>query len=256
MSNEWRWATKQIRIEGETLIATDSRSQPDSRTFSLTGAFDEARLLFIERPEILAEVMRALAARLDETQLEERTRRRRAFWLALAPDGCAPLSLSWSYASSTERTVTLDLNGVVALCTAPPPDSYSERVWHSIDDLFFHGPMEPGIPPAARAQVIASILAALGPGSGLDASHAFPEIDHARIAPASWTWDKTDEGESGANAGGPAVIVGYQYGHDYGWSAYSAERVLTGAPEIYLHAPADITAAIVESIRAAMARFR
>ena len=254
---EWHWTAlgeKQIRIQGPTLIVWDSRSQPDTRTFSLVEAFADARLLFIERPEIFADVMRALATRLDEDQLEVLARRRRAFWLAF--DACAPFQLGWSYQRSSEqppRPVTLEVSEVSALCTAPPPDSYTERKWQLIDDLFFHGPLEPGIPAATRAELVAAILAALKPGSGLDASHAFPEVDHARIEPASWTWDKQEDGESGAAIGGAAVISGYQYGHDFGWSEYSVERVLTGAPEIVVFsAPAEVWAGIVDALRVAV----
>ncbi len=253
----WSWnavGAKQVRIEGPTLVVADSRSLPESRTLSLVEAFADARLLFIDRPEILAEVLRALAGRLGENDvLDGPAQRRRAFWLAL--DYCPPLQLSWSYPRLTApppQVVTLDVSGVSALCTAPPPDSYTERVWQSLDDLFFYGPREPGIPAATRAELIATILSALKPGSGLDASHAFPAIDHARIATAQWSWNQSDDGESGGSIGGPAVVVGYRYGHDYGWSAYSVERVLTGAPEINIDAPSEIREALLAALRAAV----
>jgi|GEM_PF-3874985 len=251
----WRWATKQIRIDTETrtLDASDSRCAPETRSFSLAAAFADARMLFIDRPEILAEVLRALSALLVDHALDTRGRQRRAFWQAF---GATPsLHLAWTYPRSTAQPaepVTLDVSGVSALCTAPPPDSSAERVWQSIDDLFFYGPLEPGIPAAVRRELVATILSALAPHSGLDASHAFPEIDHALIAPASWSWNVKDDGESGASIGGPSVIVGYQYGHDYGWGAYSVERVLTDAPELSFDAPAETWAAIVEALRLAM----
>lgn len=248
----WSWGSKTIRIDGQTLIATDSRAQPDTQTFSLAQAFDDPGRLFVDPPEIYAAMMRALAERLDDSDAGRRPRR--AFWLALAPGGCAPLAVSWSDESSghAPKQVTLDLDGVLAWCTVPPPDSYRARDKQTIDDLFFYGPREVGIPATTRALVLATILAALDPGSGVDESHAFPQIDHAQIARASWTWGQADDGESGANTGGPAVVAGYQYGHDMGWSAYSAERVATRAPSIYTDAPRDVWDEVVATVRAAI----
>lgn len=253
----WSWGSKTLRIDGPTLVVTDSRALPDTQTYSLGDAFDDPGRLFIDPPEVYAAVMRALAQRLADDDVggaDSRRRPRRAFWLALGPAGCAPLAVSWSYASSPERTpttFTLDLAGLVALCTAPP-DSYTERKRQMIDDLFFFGPLEIAIPAATRALVIDTILAALAPNSGVEARHAFPLIDHARIARATWTWDKTDDGEASADVGGPAVVSGYQHGHDFGWSAYSAERVATRAPGLYPGAPRDVWEAIVAAVRAAI----
>ncbi len=254
----WKWtarSTKQIRIDLETrtLFASNSGSLPETSSFTLAAAFADARMLFIERPETLAEVLRTLAALLSDDELDVRGQKRRAFWLAFATS--SPLHLHWTYPRTTAQLaepVTLDVSEVSALCTAPPPDSYTERAWQSLDDLFFYGPLEPGIPAAVRAELISVILSALSPASGLDASHAFPEVDHALIAPASWTWDVRDDGESGASISGPSVVVGYQYGHDYGWGAYSVERVLTSAPELAFIAPAETRAALVDAIHAAI----
>ena len=254
----WSWASRTIRIDGRTLVVTDSRAQPDTQTLSLGDAFDDPGRLFIGPPEVYGAVMRALAQRLADDGADgadPRRRQRCAFWLALGPAGCAPLAVSWSYAASPERTpttFTLDLAGLVALCTAPPPDGYTERKTQMIDDLFFYGPLEIAIPAATRALVIATILAALAPNSGVEASHAFPLIDHARIARATWTWDKTDDGEASADIGGPAVVSGYQYRHDFGWSAYSVERVATRAPGLYHGAPHGVWEAIVAAVRAAI----
>lgn len=56
------WGSKTLRIAGQTLIATDTRSQPDTETFSLAQAFDDPGRLFVEPPDVYAAMMRALAA--------------------------------------------------------------------------------------------------------------------------------------------------------------------------------------------------
>ena len=254
----WTWqygagassGTKEIRIEGGQLIASDSGAQPSVQVFALAEAFGRSRMLFVDRPEILASVLRTLAGLLDEVALETpRDRKRHAFWRHLSSDGARPLQLSWSWqrlGGQPPQQVTIDVAAEVVL--GPEPN----RAWQLLDDALLHGPLDPGIPPLARTALVDRILEALIPGSGLGAGDAFPEIDRSRIPDRSWSWNHQDDGEEGVTIGGEAVVVGYQFRHDMGWTAYPVERVVTCAPDVYVSAPSEIWNPLMAQLRTAI----
>lgn len=211
----------------DRVTVSDPDSKPSVRHLSLAEAWaGSGRMLFVREPDRLVALLRTLAPHFDDA--------RARVWRDLHP--VAPRRFAWTWQRGGGREPLdcwLDIDGAIA---RRPDRGLSEVEWQTIDDLYVHGPTQPGIPADVRAALIEHL--------GLDPADAFPQIDHAAIPARSWSWNQREDGEEGASVGGAAVIIGYQYQHDIGWGEYAVERVITRAADIYLSAPPDIEAEI------------
>jgi hypothetical protein len=75
-------------------------------------------------------------------------------------------------------------------------------------------------------------------------------MDYDAVTPGEYRWDARDDGESFASVSSGEVLVGYQYGHDYGYSSFSCERVLAEDfwTRVSLHVAPDVLAQIREAL--------
>lgn len=206
-------------VIGDVVVVIDPDSMPSVRELTPAEAWaGSGRMLFVRDPDKLVEHLRALAPRFDDA--------RARVWRDLRP--VAPRRFAWPW---KDGEAWFEVDGAIA---RRPTRYYDDLGWQTIDDLYVHGPTQPGIPRDVRAALIDHL--------GLDPRDAFPLVDHAAIPSRSWSWDVRDDGESGLSIGGASVVAGYQYRHDIGWSEYAVERVITRAGDIYLWAPAEIEA--------------
>jgi hypothetical protein len=221
----WEWEPGRIvRIDGNEIVTDDASMQPRVRTWTLADGFADSRMLFVSDPETLAEVVRTLAGMIPD-EGPPLVRRRRAFWLGFEPP--APMKRVWKGGG-------VELRGSAAY-------TLDGKKWQLLDDLYIHGPLSPGVTEIDRA----AILGAIG-----DRGEPFPSLDHAKITRREWVWDKRDDGQSDVFLEGSVASTGYQYGHDFGWTAYPVERVLTGAPDLY-GIPDDVLREILPVLDAA-----
>ncbi len=219
-----------VEILGDEVIVTDPTSLPSRRVLTLAEAFaGSGRMLFVRDPDQLVGVLRELAARLGDL-VDPRDRARQRFWRAWTPVPARTFTWTWDRGGGREPLAcVLEVEGAIA---RRPQRYYDDLTWQTLDDLFVHGPIQPGIPVDVRAALIEHL--------GHDPFDAFPRVDRAAIAPRSWSWNQQDDGEEGASIGGATVVIGYQFGHDMGWSEHPVERVISGAADIYFSAPAAI----------------
>ncbi len=221
--------THTVELRDDEVIVTDTACQPSVRTMSVAEAWaGSGYMLFVRDPDRLVEVLRALALRFDDA--------RARVWRDLRP--VPPRRFAWRHG---DKDAWLEVDGPIAR----RPVSFDEVPWQTVDDLYVHGPTQPGIPADVRAALIDHL--------GLDPRDAFPRIDHAAIPKHDWTWDKQDDGETGMTIGGAGLVVGYRYGHDMGWTEHAVERVLTRAANIHLWAPAEIDAEMRTLLASAVA---
>jgi hypothetical protein len=221
-----------VELRDDAVVVTDTQSMPSVRTLSFAEAWaGSGRMLFVRDPDRLVAILRALAGRFTDA--------RSRVWRDLRAD-LAPRRFTWTWDRGAREPLDcwIELDGAIA---RRPDRGLGEVAWQTVDDLYVHGPTQPGIPRELRAALIDHLQ--------LDPADAFPAVDHAAIPARSWSWDQRDDGETGASIGGAAVVAGYQYRQDMGWSEYAVERVITRAAEIYLWAPASIEA----ELRAALA---
>jgi hypothetical protein len=223
-------------VIGDVVVVVDPDCSPAVRMLSPAEAWaGSGRMLFVRDPDELVAHLRALAPRFDDA--------RARVWRDLRADLPAR-RFTWRWERGGGRTPVdcwLELDGAIA---RRPDRGSSEAPWQTMDDLYVHGPSQPGIPRAMRQELIDHLA--------LDPRDAFPVIDHAAIPARSWSWDQRDDGETGASIGGAAVVAGYQYRHDIGWTEYAVERVVTGAADIFLSAPPEVEAELLALLRAAV----
>jgi hypothetical protein len=212
-----------VLIDDNEVVVSDPDSMPSVRRLSLTAAWEgSGRMLFVRDPDRLVELLRTMAPSFDDA--------RARVWRDLRPLPPRRFAWTWDRGGGREPLACwLDVEGAIV---RRPDRSSIEEPWHTIDDLYVHGPSQPGIPADVRAALVEHL--------GLDPADAFPRVEHAAIASRSWSWNQREDGEEGASIGGAAVTIGYQYQHDLAWGEYAVERVITRAADIYLHAPADI----------------
>ena len=199
------------------------------------------------------DLLAAVAARLEVAAAGgARVATRLAFWRAYDPARVRPETLVYAIDRAGREpepwTLRLDGDGLIAQeYTRGPPTHVLP------DDVFVHGPLGPRVPRQVREALRARMLGALRPGHGLSAAQGFPSIDHARIPPRTWSWDRRHDGETSLSTGPGVVTLGYQYGHDTGWTDYAPERVLSGDPRIHLFAPPEVERAVMADLEQARA---
>jgi hypothetical protein len=225
-----------VELRDDGVVVTDTNSTPSVRTLTFAEAWaGSGRMLFVRDPDRMVELLRALAPRFDDA--------RARVWRDLRAD-LPPRRFAWTWDRGGGRAPLdcwLELDGAIA---RRPERSSGEVAWQPIDDLYVHGPTQPGIPRDVRAALIEHLR--------LDPRDAFPAIDHAAIPARSWSWDVREDGESGVSIGGAAVVAGYQYRQDMGWSEYAVERVVTRAADVHLWAPSDVDGEVRAALAAAV----
>lgn len=260
MSARWDWTTKlgvrayahaaTLTDDGLVVVESDART-PRERRFTLAEAFARPHLLFIDDVRVAFELIAAVAARLDVAALScARDVTRLAFWRSYDPARVRPETLVYVIERARSEpepwTLRLDGHGLIAqeYVRAPPTHVLP-------DEVFVHGPLGARAPLHVRETLRARMLGALRPGHGLSAAQAFPSLDHARIPRRAWSWDRRQDGETGLSVEPGAVTLGYQYGHDTGWTDYAPERVLSGDPRIHLFAPPEVEREVMEALNLA-----
>lgn len=224
-----------VLIGDDAVLVRDPDSMPSERTLPPAEAWaGSGHMLFVRDPDRLVALLRTLAPRFDDA--------RARVWRDLRPVARRRFAWTWDRGGGREPVACwLELDGDIA---HRPAQSHEAVAWQTVDDLYVHGPSQVGIPAEVRAALVAHL--------GLDPADAFPRIDHAAIAPRSWSWNQRDDGEEGLSIGGPSVVMGYQYQHDLAWGEYPVERVLTGAADIHVAAPGSIQAEMRALLAAAI----
>jgi hypothetical protein len=214
---------KTVLIGDDSVLVRDTDSMPSERKLSLAEAWaGSGHMLFVREPATLVGLLRTMAPRFDDA--------RARVWRDLRPVAPRRFEWTWDRGGGREpRPAWIELDGDIA---RRPAQTHEAVAWQTIDDLYVYGPSQIGIPAEVRAAIIAHL--------GLDPSDAFPLVDHAAIAPRSWSWNQREDGEEGLSIGGPSVVMGYQYQHDIAWGEYPVERVITRAADIYVAAPGSI----------------
>jgi hypothetical protein len=226
---------KTVLIGDDSVTVRDPDSRPEVTVMTLAAAWEgSGRMLFVRDPDRLVALLRTLAPRFDDA--------RARVWRDLRPVARRRFDWTWDRGGGREPRVSwIELDGDIA---RRPHQSHEAVDWQTIDDLYVHGPSQCAMPADVRAAVIAHLE--------LDPADAFPLVEHAAIAPRSWSWNQREDGEEGLAIGGPAVVMGYQYQHDIAWGEYPVERVITRAADIYVTAPAGIQAEMYAALAAAV----
>ncbi|HUQ07478.1 MAG TPA: hypothetical protein VM261_33525 [Kofleriaceae bacterium] len=215
--------SKTVLIGDDTVTVRDPDSMPEVRVMSLAAAWaGSGHMLFVRNADTLVGLLRTLAPRFDDA--------RARVWRDLRPVARRRFEWTWDRGGGREPVRSwIELDGDIA---RRPSRSHEPVDWQTIDDLYVHGPSQVGVPADVRAALVAHL--------GLDPADAFPLVEHAAIAPRSWSWNQREDGEEGLSIGGPSVVMGYQYQHDIAWGEYPVERVITRAADIYVAAPESI----------------
>jgi hypothetical protein len=224
-----------VLIGDDEVVVNDPSSAPSMRRLSLAEAWaGSGRMLFVRDPDRLVELLRTLAPRFDDA--------RARVWRDLRPLPPRRFEWRWDRGNGGEaKECWIEVDGGVV---RRPKQYYDDTGWHTVDDLYIHGPTQPGIPADVRAALVDYL--------GLDPADAFPRVEHAAIAYRSWSWNQREDGEEGASIGGASVVIGYQYQHDIAWGDHAVERVITRAADVYLNAPAAVEAELRTLLEAAV----
>lgn len=240
-----------VSLEGG-VVTLERPGQPPARR-PIAEAFAAPHLVFVRDPMVRLELFAAIAGRLDPAALATPALRvRRRFSLAYDPSRLRARPMAFVHEAGSDRGVealTLDAYGAVV----------REPVWVGSvpwlpDELFVHGPPQPGAPRALRDRLRRALLGALRDGHDLTAADAFPTLDHAAMTPRSWSWDEDPRGGgSWAKVRAGRVAVGYQHERDVGEAAFSPENVATGDPRVRLgDLPSEIATELVDEVRRAV----
>lgn len=260
MSARWEWTTvlgaktyaHAATLTDDGIVVTESDAvTPRARRYPLAEAFARPHLLSVADGRVRFELLAAVAARLDDAAVSgPRDATRLAFWRSYDPARVRPETLVYAVERAGRApapwTLRLDGYGLFAQAYASAPPTHLLP-----DDVFVHGPLGARAPRQVREALRARMLGALRPGHGLGPADGIPALAHERIPQRAWSWDRRHDGETGLSTEPGAVTLGYQYGHDTGWTDYSPERVLSGDPRIHLFAPPEVERELMDALEQA-----
>ena len=243
LSESGREVRLEIATRGCTFYVIGSE-QPAERVSLLEQLLRPYRVPLVRRTDVARAIARWWPNDTSEMA------RRIAFLRAWRPERVTPRQWSWQTTISgiaREERLAFSSEGV----TRMRPHGGSVLV--TPDDAFVHGPPAPGMPRGLREELRAALHTALDPDAAIHADAGFVDLDHARIAAATWTHDARDDGDASVAIGPGFVEMAYRYGHDDGSDTYAAERVVSDAPEILWSAPTAIRDEVIARISAACA---
>jgi hypothetical protein len=246
--------TGRVELTDGEVVVTKPSGRPAEHRYSWVQAFRDPRSLFIRDASVLHELVTALAARLEEEDLEhERDRARLRWWRHFDPRDLEDRNFSVP-PRDHKGALVYELVGGVLLKPYPAesPDERKPENFKLADDVFFYGPEAIGLARETRVELRRHLLGAVGAEAGLTEGDGFPLLDHGRVPKRDWTWDVRDGGSSDAVLEGAQLMSGYQYRQDMGYSLFSVERALTDPPGQYLHVPAATEREIREILRGAV----
>jgi hypothetical protein len=255
---EWAWTLRfggseyvnSVTLTDAEVVVLQENAWARVQRSTLAEAFARP-FRFFESPRDLFAFVTALAERLRESDVRsERDAVRRRFLRAYDPSRVRAETFAWTIerASGDPLQRTMRLEGVGAF----GDDRADEPPEHDLpDELFVDGPAGLKLPVAARETVRARLFEALSPGHGLLAANSFPRLDHGRIARRSWAFGASPEGESGVSTEPGVVTRGSYYAHDYGFTEYAPERVLSRSPRVSLNAPEAVEREVLAVLDAA-----
>ncbi len=243
-----------MTLDDAWLTAVMPERGPTVQREPLARAFEMGARLLVSDPGVRVEVLRALAERLSPDSLSTPLDRKRlAFWngyRAPAPslverfayvrardDGEVRQACSWR----------LDRDGVHFRERADADDSFD-----TADFCFLAGPPTCWAPAWHRAQLRARLLERLSPDARTAAGPGFAVLDYDAVTAGEYRWDAREDGESFGSVSAGEVLSGYQYGHDYGYSSFSCERVL--AEDFWTRVSVHIAPDALAHIREALSR--
>ncbi|MBL8681608.1 MAG: hypothetical protein JNK05_20745 [Myxococcales bacterium] len=263
MSTDRRWtyalqrgaSEAWVAIEGDVVRSSQPDRKPDPRACSLVECFEQGAFFDARDERVRAELVAEISRRIDPASLarpidRDRLAYARAFdggrvakerfaYVLLRDDGSVREAFSW----------LVDASGVCVRRLDGEPDEAHVLA----DECFVSGPPTHSAPAWHRAALRAKLASAQKGERALGLDRAAPLVRYAAIERRDWSWDQRSDGESFAGTFSGFVMVGYQYGHDYGTSSLVPENVLRPSwrTRISLHVPSHVLEAIRHALEAA-----
>lgn len=244
-----------VAIEGGVVRSSQPDRKPDPRACSLVECFEQGAFFDARDERVRAELVADIARRIEPAQLAHaidrdrlafarafdggRVTKERFAYVLLRDDGSVREAFGW----------LVDASGVCVRRLDGEPDAAHVLA----DECFVSGPPTHSAPAWHRAALRAKLASAQQGAHALALDRASPLVRYNAIERRDWSWEQRSDGESFAGTTTGYVMVGYQYGHDYGTSSLVPENVLRPSwrTRISLHVPSHVLEAIRATLVAA-----